>query len=72
MESHKRTLVKTLCWRISGILLSILLTWIMTGSLMLGAQLGIAYNIIRAIQYYITERAWNRIQWGRVKEYHLG
>ncbi len=39
---------------------------------MLGAQLGIAYNIIRAIQYYITERAWNRIQWGRVKEYHLG
>ena len=65
-DSHKRTLAKTLMWRLSGILLFMVLTWIATGDIMFGIELGVGYNIIRAVQYYITERLWARIRWGNL------
>lgn len=64
MESCKRTAARALTWRILGFVWTFLLTWAMTGSMVLGAELGLVYNLTRFVMHYFHDRAWNRVAWG--------
>lgn len=63
-EMRTRTAVRSLIWRIFGILLTILLAIALGGSIKLAVELGIAYNVIRLITHYFHDRAWAHIKWG--------
>jgi hypothetical protein len=72
-ETSRRTLVKSLLWRLIGIV------WTWTGAYFiillipdgkakaaLSATLIVAYHhSTRMVMYYFYERWWNRIAWGR-------
>ena len=58
MVSKKRHLLKTITWRILGTLDTFLLSWIITGSLSIGATIGGIEIITKMILYYFHERAW--------------
>jgi len=58
MVSKKRHLLKTITWRILGTLDTFLLSWIITGSLSIGAAIGGIEIITKMILYYFHERAW--------------
>ena len=57
MELQKRTIVRTVSYRI----IALLITAIWTG---LGDALII--HIILTVVHYIMERAWLRIKWGKI------
>lgn len=62
-ETKKRTIVKSISWRILATLNSYLtLVSILNKSKLL---LAISMNISGFIIFYLFERAWNKIQWGR-------
>ena len=56
IESAQRSLVKTLTYRILALLATIPVT---------GLIMAIEIHILLAIIYYIHERIWTRISWGR-------
>lgn len=56
METHKRSIVKSITWRIIATLIAAY--WV-------GFQIAILMNIVQTIAYYIHERVWVRINWGR-------
>ena len=58
MVSKKRHILKTITWRILGTLDTFLLSWIITGSLSIGAAIGGIEIITKMILYYFHERAW--------------
>ena len=58
MVAKKRHFLKTITWRIVGTLDTFLLSWIISGSLKIGAAIGGAEIITKMILYYIHERAW--------------
>ena len=58
MASYKKTLVKTIVWRIIGTLDTIILSGIITGSLTLGLAIGGVEIITKMILYFLHERAW--------------
>ena len=58
MVSKKRHIFKTITWRILGTLDTFLLSWIITGSLSIGAAIGGIEIITKMILYYFHERAW--------------
>ena len=60
MVSKKRHIFKTITWRILGTLDTFLLSWIITGSLSIGAAIGGIEIITKMILYYLHERAWYR------------
>lgn len=63
-DSHRRTLVKTVIWRGLNfiywpiIAYAITGSWHETGLLTIGA-------IISVFLYYMYERMWNNIKWGK-------
>tara|TARA_Y100000741_G_scaffold207861_1_gene158236 strand:+ start:1943 stop:2143 length:201 start_codon:yes stop_codon:yes gene_type:complete len=63
VESKKRTISKTISWRIVAILNSFLVLSIeVTEDNFLNA---LYMNITGFCVYYLFERIWNRIQWGK-------
>jgi uncharacterized membrane protein len=66
IETHKRTLVRMLTYRITAWLFTILWTYLFTGDLGSATGFATALHILLSIDYYIHERIWLRIKWGRV------
>ena len=64
-ENVKRSLLKTISWRIIGTLDTILISWIITGTLTLAFSIGFVELVTKMVLYYFHERAWNKINWGR-------
>lgn len=63
-ESRKRHLIKTISWRIIGTLDTIILSWIISGSPLMGIKIGSLEIVTKMVLYYIHERMWYKINFG--------
>ena len=64
-DNVKRSLLKTISWRIIGTLDTILISWAITGALSLAFSIGFVELVTKMVLYFFHERAWNKINWGR-------
>jgi len=65
METNKRSLVKTISFRIVATIATMIIVLILTGNLVLmGIVAGIDL-LSKSIIYYIHERVWDKISWGK-------
>jgi len=64
-EQSKRSIAKSISWRIIGTLDTILISWIVTGTLALAFSIGLVELVTKMILYFFHERIWNGIQWGK-------
>lgn len=62
-ETRKRSIAKSVTWRIICIIVSILTAFLLTSKWDVSVAIGTVYNIITMILYYFHERVWNRIRW---------
>lgn len=67
-EKPFRSVVKTISWRTVGTLDTIIISYFITGNLVMAASIGSIEVVTKMILYYFHERAWNKISLGRVKE----
>lgn len=67
-ETHKRTLVKTVIYRILSIIVTMGLTLAFGGSALQAVQFGLVSLIIGSSHYYIYDRIWQFIPWQRSLE----
>tara|TARA_Y100000385_G_C12909905_1_gene557933 strand:+ start:367 stop:582 length:216 start_codon:yes stop_codon:yes gene_type:complete len=58
MVSKGRHILKTITWRIIGTIDTIVLSWLITGSLTLGFSIGGIEVVTKMILYYLHERVW--------------
>ena len=58
MVGKRRHVLKTITWRIIGTLDTMILSWIITGSLKIGVAIGGVEVVTKMILYYLHERAW--------------
>ena len=68
MVSYKRHILKTISWRILGTLDTIIISWIITGSVEWGLAIGGIEVITKMLLYYFHERAWYRFSKFGVKK----
>lgn len=61
METHSRTVLKTLSWRAVATVVTGLLGWTLTGSASMGVALGASDTVLKFLLYYAHERAWARV-----------
>ncbi|MCH2224993.1 MAG: DUF2061 domain-containing protein [Crocinitomicaceae bacterium] len=64
-EKLKRSVIKTISWRIIGTLDTVLISWLITGTLKLAFSIGAIELISKMILYFFHERIWNNINWGK-------
>ena len=63
VDTKKRTMVKTITWRITASLTTFLIAWILTGDILVGASIGSIEAIAKIFLYYFHERIWTNISW---------
>ena len=64
-ELKKRTLIKTMTWRVTASLTTFIIAWILTGDLLIGVSIGSIEAIAKIFLYYYHERIWNNINWAK-------
>ena len=66
LETRSRAWIKSIVWRILGILILGSISWIITKSWKEMSLITIFFHGIRIFLYYFHERVWERIKWGRI------
>jgi uncharacterized membrane protein len=64
-ETHLRSLIKTLSWRLCATVITIVLVFIFTGNIKIAAAVGGVEVIAKLLFYFIHERVWNKISLGK-------
>ena len=63
-NANSRHLIKTFTWRGIGTLDTILISFLLTGDVTLGLQIGGVETITKMILYFFHEKFWYRINFG--------
>lgn len=71
-ETHVRSILKGITWRIIATLTTVTLVFIFTRDITLSAQVGILDITLKLVFYYLHERGWNMIKWGRYRILQVG
>ena len=64
-DTNKRSLIKTVSWRLTGSGATFLISYIILGNVTIAGSIAVIQLISNTILYYVHERIWNRIDWGR-------
>ena len=64
-DLQKRTIAKTLTWRVTASLTTFIIAWILTGDFLIGVSIGSVEAITKVFLYYFHERIWNNISWAK-------
>ncbi|RWM09896.1 DUF2061 domain-containing protein [Mesorhizobium sp.] len=65
MDTHSRSFVKALSWRATGTIDTMIISLVVTGSIKLAAAIGLTEVVTKSLLYYLHERAWLKIPYGR-------
>ncbi len=64
-ETKTRSLVKTLSWRLTGSFVTSLIVYFFTQKTEIALAVGGFELVSKFLVYFVHERAWNKITWGR-------
>ena len=64
-ESPIRSIVKAVSWRVVATATTTLLVWLFTGEVGLALTVGAFEAVAKMALYFLHERAWNRLRFGR-------
>lgn len=64
-DTVKRSVFKTISWRVVATLITASLVLVMTGELKFAATVGLLDTTIKFLAYFFHERAWNRVSYGK-------
>ena len=67
IEHPKRSIVKSISWRLFSFMLTILIIYVYTKNLKQAIGVGAGIDIVKMFLYYIHERLWNKSHFGRQK-----
>ena len=70
IESHKRTITKSVTYRISAWSITVPVTLAMTGSWAMALGGSTLLHALLTVAYYIHERAWLKVKWGMNQPLH--
>ena len=65
VEKVKRSLAKTISWRIIGTLDTLALSWLITGKASMAFTIASVEFASKMLLYFFHERAWSNIKWGK-------
>lgn len=65
-DKPKRSLVKTITWRITGSGATFGISYLISGNFIVAGSIASIQLVTNTMLYFVHERVWDRIKWGRV------
>ncbi|MFC1631267.1 DUF2061 domain-containing protein [Candidatus Omnitrophota bacterium] len=66
-ETNKRSVVKTISWRVCATVTTMSIVYLFTRELSLSLGVGVVEVLSKMLLYYVHERAWAKASWGFVQ-----
>jgi len=67
IDSKQRSLWKAITWRTFAIVLLTTVTYLATGNIKFTTLITLCYHSVQVLVFFIHERLWNFIKWGKTK-----
>lgn len=64
-ETKLRSVSKTIVWRVLATLITLVVAYWFTGSFGEATEISLVAALLSTAAYYLHERVWNKIRWGR-------
>jgi uncharacterized membrane protein len=64
-ETHTRTVIKAVSWRVIASLTTMTIIYVLTREWVLTVGAGVVEASSKMLFYYLHERAWGKIGWGK-------
>jgi len=64
-DAPRRSLVKTISWRLTGSGATFLISYLIAGDFAIAGTIALIQLISNTVLYFVHERIWNKIGWGR-------
>ena len=65
MDRKRRSLVKSITWRVVAFATTVAVAYLILGDVKASLSIGVVANGIKVGLYYMHERMWEDIHWGR-------
>jgi uncharacterized membrane protein len=65
LDQHRRSVAKAISWRATGTVDTFVISFVLSGSLKLAGGIASVEVITKMVLYYLHERVWSNIIWGR-------
>jgi uncharacterized membrane protein len=66
-NAHLRSIIKAVTWRLIGSLDTFMLSLLVTGKFKYAVSIATAEALTKIVLYYLHERAWRLVKWGRME-----
>ena len=66
-DYHKRSVVKAISWRVVATVTTMIVVFAFTRRVTLALEVGAVEVVAKLVFYYLHERAWNWIGWGKLE-----
>jgi adenylylsulfate kinase len=67
IDSKKRTMAKAASWKVVGIVMLSVVTYLATGNLLATTLVALAYHTLQFFLFSLHDRLWNKVLWGKTK-----
>jgi uncharacterized membrane protein len=64
-ETHSRSFVKAVSWRVLGSIDTFVISYFVTHQLVFAASIASVETVTKVVLFYLHERAWAAAPWGR-------
>jgi uncharacterized membrane protein len=64
-DTPVRSLAKAVSWRVTGTIDTFIISWIITGQALLASGIAFTEIMTKVGLFWLHERAWNKIGWGK-------
>ncbi|MGW8284745.1 MAG: DUF2061 domain-containing protein [Candidatus Deferrimicrobiaceae bacterium] len=73
MDTHRRSILKTISWRVMATLITGVVAFVVTGRVDMAITVGLGDSLVKFFTYYLHERMWSKIRFGQVRppEYQI-
>ena len=68
VDSHSRSLAKALSWRVIALVVTTAVSFFLSKDVAVAVSIGVADSLIKIGGYYLHERAWMGVRFGRKRE----
>ena len=65
-DTNSRSIAKTISWRLTGSFSTFLIAYLISRDFNIAGLIALIQITANTILYFIHERMWNRIKWGRL------
>ena len=68
IDKPKRSLIKTITWRITGSGATFGISYLISRNFVIAGSIATIQLVTNTVLYFIHERVWDRVKWGRVNQ----